>query len=199
MAKKGATQGEKAATRTAKNQADNRRKALRRRTGDVKRVELQLNADCTRDQYIAKHLNALPYGTTSEYVRLAIEEKIACEIAGERHTMVDQNFASLVDDLRADNADLRTMLHEALDRLDDLQKREYTVTLEQAQRVTVSTTQAAEVASGGIDMSRPRKRPKLARAQPAQIETPDVLTEADSIRLAHQMADSIRKAQPGKG
>lgn len=86
MAKKDATQGEKAATRTAKNQADNRRKALRRRTGDVKRVELQLNADSTRDQYIADHLNALPYGTTSEYVRLAIEEKIAREVAGHEGT-----------------------------------------------------------------------------------------------------------------
>ena len=165
-----------------------------RRGVKIRRFEVVFNPEYGTDHDAIEFLDDLPRGTKSDFARDAILKAIA----GERNPMAEQSFASVVDQLRADNADLRDLLHEALDRLDDLQSREYTVTMEQAQRVTVSTTPPAEVASSGLDMSRPRKRPKLTGAQPAQIEVPDVLTEAESIRLAQQMAMSIRKAHPGR-
>lgn len=165
-----------------------------RRGVKVRRFEVVFNPEYGTDHDAIEFLDDLPRGTKSDFARDAILKAIA----GERHTMTDQNFASVVDQLRADNADLRAMLHEALDRLDDLQSREYTVTMEQAQRVTVSTAQPAEVASSGLDMSRSRPRKKLQCAQPVQIAEPDELTEAESIELAQRLAASIKRAQPGR-
>jgi hypothetical protein len=184
MAKKRAN---KAGKRTFRNggSTDVRRQKLRRRSGDVKRVELILKADNPRDQYIADYLNRLEYGTTSEFVRQAIEEKIAREIAPpEPPLTIDEMRAIVADEMRAQLSN---------------------VTIEQAQvqRVTFGNTpppEPAQTVSSGIDMSSPRKRPKLQPAQPAQIEAaePDVLTEAESVRLGRMMAASIRKAQPGR-
>jgi hypothetical protein len=175
----------KAGKRTFRNasKADVRRQKLRRRSGDVKRVELILKADSPRDQYIADKLNDLEYGTTSEFVRQAIEEKIAREIAPP-------------EPIR-DPADLRVMLDEVIAH------HLSGINIQMVQAAQISFTpqpEPAQTVSGGIDMSRPRKRPTLQRAQPAQIEAsePHELTEADQIRLGQAMAMSIRKAQPGR-
>lgn len=199
MAKKGANKEVSVQVLGGESIATEKGRIYRQRTRrgvKIRRFEVVFNPEYGTDHDAIEFLDDLPRGTRSDFARDAILKAIA----GERQTMAEQSFTSVIDQLRADNADLRDLLHEALDRLDDLQSREYTVTMEQAQRVTVSTTQPAEVASSGIDMSRPRKRPKrpkLTGAQPAQIEVPDVLTEAESIRLAQQMAASVKAAQPG--
>ncbi len=56
------------------------------------------------------------------------------------------------------------------------------------------------VRSSGIDMSRSRPRPK-ARKTPAAASAPppEELSEQDAIRLAKIMANSIKRAQPGRG
>ncbi len=174
-----------------------------RRGVKVRRFEVVFNPEYGTDHDAIEFLDDLPRGTKSDFARDAILKAIA----GERHTMAEQNFASVIYQLCADNADLRDLLHEALDRLDDLQSREYTVEMVQAARISTmqkvhnappaSNDQSATVESSGLDMSR-RPRKKLQRAQPAQIEAPDELTEAESIRLGQQMAASVRAAQPGR-
>ena len=108
--------------------ANNKRQNLRRRTGDQRRIEVVLVADDTRDQYMSKFLGDLPRGEISQFVRQAIEEKIAREIAGHEMTagMNSGQYEDIVmrlddlkdhtgqtddpaaiDQLRAENADLR--------------------------------------------------------------------------------------------
>lgn len=166
----------------------------KRRSGKVRRFEVVFNPEYGTDHDAIEFLDDLPRGTKSDFARDAILKAIA----GERHTMTELNFDTVIDDLRADNAMLRDMLSDALDRLADLQSREHTVEMVQAVRITQSQPGPAQEQSGGIDMSRPRPRKTVQRSQSAQIEAPDVLTEAEQIRLAQQMAASVRRAQPGR-
>lgn len=181
MAKKRAKQGEKQAFRNA-SKDDVKRQRLRRRTGDVKRVELILKADSTRDQYIADKLNALARGTTSEFVRQAIEEKFAREIAPHSQPTLtaDEMRAVVADEMRAQLSGFKARA---------------------AAMVEISFDEPpVEVQSSGIDMSRDRPRPKSAQTQPAQIAPPEPeeLTEAQQIEYAQIMAESIKNAQPGR-
>ncbi|MHC4646791.1 MAG: hypothetical protein ACYTBJ_14935 [Planctomycetota bacterium] len=168
----------------------------KRRAGKVRRFELVLNPAYGSDHDAIEFMDNLPRGTKSDFAR----DAILMAIANERgNSEMDQ----MIDGLRADNAELRSMLADALARLEDLQSREVTVEMAQAVRVTTQSRPVDDtgtVASSGLNMDRPRPRPKLQRTQPAQIEAaePDVLTEAESVRLGRMMAASIRKAQPGR-
>ena len=103
MTKKGANHGKN----THSGKVENRRQNLRRRVGDVKRVEVVLNADNERDQYIASNLNQLERGTTSEFVRCAIEEKIAREVGG------GQDLGALYDMIDALSRQIAALQHRA--------------------------------------------------------------------------------------
>lgn len=163
----------------------------KRRAGKIRRFELVLNPAYGTDHDAIDFLDNLPRFTKSDFAR----DALLLAIARERgHSEMDQ----MIDDLRADNAELRSMLADALDRLADLQSREVVVEQVQMQRVTIAPSDTSQTESSGIDMSRDRPRKKLPSAQPAQIVEPDVLTEADQIRLAGIMAKSIKNAQPGR-
>jgi hypothetical protein len=57
--------------------------------------------------------------------------------------------------------------------------------------------QRGTITSRGIDMSRPRPRQELPRA-PVQTVQVEELSEKEKIRLAKLMAESIRRANPGR-
>ena len=56
----------------------------------------------------------------------------------------------------------------------------------------------ATVRSSGIDTSRPRPRPAPRKTPPAPPVDNEPLSEQDAIRLAKIMANSIKRAQPGR-
>jgi hypothetical protein len=55
------------------------------------------------------------------------------------------------------------------------------------------------ITSSSIDMSRPRSRKTPAKSAPPPPTQPEELSEQDQIRLAKIFANSIKRAQPGRG
>ncbi len=106
MAKKGATQGEKALTgKRTKTLTDQQR--LRRAELKVQRIEAQLYGKVARDGIISDHLEKLGRGERGEYIKQALYERIAREVAG--HDMPAGVNSDQYEDI--------------VMRLDDLKKR----------------------------------------------------------------------------
>jgi hypothetical protein len=94
MAKKRAKQGGE----DASGSAQTRRQRLRRDALRVRRIEIVLRANVGDDAKTSDWLDSLPSGTISDFVRSAVEEKIAREIVARNQQVADER---LVSDLRA--------------------------------------------------------------------------------------------------
>lgn len=208
--------------RTVKEINDVARKRLRRREGHVKRYEIVLVAESARDQYIAEWMgDHLKRGQASEFMRQAIEEKIARallgqdidtpqaivaseqvmmlyeEIRDERQRASDQ-FEAFIQEIHALRAELSSFKFEAT-RITETVRVYQDPAPVVAERPPSLPEQGGVVASSGLDMSRPRPRKQLPRSAPAPEPVPDELTEQQQIELAQIMAQSIRNARPGRG
>jgi len=192
--------------RLSKQKRDAKKQKLARRTGKVKRVEVVLVADSPRDQYIAGWMDDnLGRGEASEFVRQAIEEKIARELLGQdvdtpQHTVASEQVMMLYEELRDERQRASDQFEALIQEIHALRQQLQGFELK-ATRVTETVEISAPAAvqqSSGLDMSRPRPRKQLPRSAPAVEPATDVLSEADQVRLAKIMANSIKMAQPGR-
>ena len=204
----------------------------RRRAGRVRRLEVTLSAESERDHEIADHLDSLPPGAASEFIRQAIAEKIQRETNSapaqpeaqpapvSASTQIDQLFAELDHQRRESAQQIEALYQELADEKHHASRQIETmiaelVELRQVMHQTATTTATAQTAptpdrppslpespatvqSSGIDINRPRPRPAPRKTPPAPPVDNEPLSEQESIRLAKILANSIKRAQPGR-
>ncbi|MCD4685968.1 MAG: hypothetical protein K8S97_08530 [Anaerolineae bacterium] len=181
-----------------------RNQRQRRRTGYVKRLEVTLSADSDRDVAIHDHLAGLPAGTVSEFVKQSVAEKVQRE-RGQQPPQQAQSeasaqFAQLMQELAAQRreiAELReavstpVMVAAVPEPVTDRRRRIEPEARSAPPPDTASAT--GEVVSGGIDMSRPRRRRTAPTAATAhQADTPpQEIDERAQAALARELIRSI--------
>jgi hypothetical protein len=124
---------------------------------------------------------------------------------------IETLYQELADEKRRAGQQLETMITELVELRSELRQQQrqpvgFPVPMPPdtptgAPPVPPTLPEAPEtVRSAGIDMSRPRPRKQPARTPTAASPAPlEELSEQDAIRLAKIMANSIKRAQPGRG
>jgi capsule polysaccharide export protein KpsE/RkpR len=177
---------------------------MRRKSLQIKRIEVSLNAEIKGDTLIADHLGELPRGAKSDYIRVALLNQIAYDT---RTTDTDEELRDLrntVEVLEDQNEVLIDMVRELTAAIHELSQRKIEVQMVQAAQISVGPATPKPdslpeiLQSSGLDMSRPRPRPKLKRG-PVADQSLDVTDEFDAVALGKLMARSIKNAQPGRG
>ena len=149
-----------------------RKQRQRRRAGQIKRLEVILNADSARDQTIYNHLIKLERGEVAEFVRAAIAEKI----------MRDSNTPTTPEP-----ADQLNAILQQLARLQE------TVKIPRVEHlVTAALTPAAPelIISSSLDMSGPRRQ-RDRPPEPSRC-SPPIEAEFDADDAARRLLASIK-------
>lgn len=164
-----------------------------RHRAETVRKEVVLNAAYPEDRTIIDFLNTLGRGEFSDVFREAM--LLYIEHLNNPPRKVSDDFVDWMCEIKEDLETLKSRPVMAA-IYPEPQTKSATVIEQPPTLPEVS----ASVASSGIDMSRPRPRakPAVMSAPPAPAE-PEELSEADAIRLAKIMANSIKRAQPGRG
>jgi hypothetical protein len=161
-----------------------RHQRQQRRAGEVKRIEIVLSADNSRDHGLHDFLASLPRGAVSEFIKAAIQEKIQRE--GEQHTPEVSSASEQFNTILAELAALRKAVTQPV--------------YAQVERSAPHTPGEAPSRNGptvssGLDMSAPRrKRDSASPGAPipkAPPPVPEELTEAQRADLARQLVNSI--------
>ncbi len=162
-----------------------RRQRQRRKAGQIKRFEFVLSSENARDRELYDFLVGLPRGAVSDFIKVAILEKMQCD--GEHQTPEAPSASEQLNTILAELAALREVVTQPI--------------YAQAERPILrasseSLSQPGATVSSGLDMSAPRrKRDSASPGVPisqAPPPVPEELTEVQRTDLARQLVNSIK-------